>query len=593
MHFLNNVKLRDKFLLIILSIFIFVFFLFSFVLIRFEEKQIIENTRLQGEYLVKTLAFTFIKALEGNNPAQDIKRAVSQTQNDKNIRNLILIDTNNTVLYRSGPLPASIKNSAQFTQTKELLKPTMIQFIYPLNNIEKSYGVVYLDYSLESAIAKLTYFKYFLIISAFLILVLAIFLSLILSRMVTRQVDLLHQTVQKVNNGNFSHKVQVTANDELGDLAKAFNLLFHTIKESNKNSYIKTKKLLAEKNMLHAILSNLYEGVIVTDPGMRIIEINTTAEDMFDIYSKLALGELVSTIIKNEIYIERISAFTSDSEPAMSFSIQFAPDELSSSTYKVSLIRATNEFGEIIGIISVFNNITKEHKIDEMKTNLLQIVSHELRTPLVSIIGFLDILEKEGKSYIKEQHFEFIDLAKTSAENLKNLVNNLLSLSRLQSDQIEFTITKIALPSLIDEVVKTFHPQIEMKGLAINKKYHSESFFLECDHNMIRQVLFNLIGNAIKFTDSGSITLSTSQDEHNTSIEIADTGIGIPQKYIAEIFEKFKQVDLSFSRNYEGIGLGLSIVQEIITRLGGSIKVSSAEKKGSVFTISLPIKRNS
>ncbi|HCT83647.1 MAG TPA: hypothetical protein DF296_00420 [Candidatus Margulisbacteria bacterium] len=593
MHFLNNVKLRDKFLLIILSIFIFVFFLFSFVLIRFEEKQIIENTRLQGEYLVKTLAFTFIKALEGNNPAQDIKRAVSQTQNDKNIRNLILIDTNNTVLYRSGPLPASIKNSAQFTQTKELLKPTMIQFIYPLNNIEKSYGVVYLDYSLESAIAKLTYFKYFLIISAFLILVLAIFLSLILSRMVTRQVDLLHQTVQKVNNGNFSHKVQVTANDELGDLAKAFNLLFHTIKESNKNSYIKTKKLLAEKNMLHAILSNLYEGVIVTDPGMRIIEINTTAEDMFDIYSKLALGELVSTIIKNEIYIEHISAFTSDSEPAMSFSIQFAPDELSSSTYKVSLIRATNEFGEIIGIISVFNNITKEHKIDEMKTNLLQIVSHELRTPLVSIIGFLDILEKEGKSYIKEQHFEFIDLAKTSAENLKNLVNNLLSLSRLQSDQIEFTITKIALPSLIDEVVKTFHPQIEMKGLAINKKYHSESFFLECDHNMIRQVLFNLIGNAIKFTDSGSITLSTSQDEHNTSIEIADTGIGIPQKYIAEIFEKFKQVDLSFSRNYEGIGLGLSIVQEIITRLGGSIKVSSAEKKGSVFTISLPIKRNS
>ncbi|OGI03067.1 MAG: hypothetical protein A2X42_05065 [Candidatus Margulisbacteria bacterium GWF2_38_17] len=593
MHFLNNVKLRDKFLLIILSIFIFVFFLFSFVLIRFEEKQIIENTRLQGEYLVKTLAFTFIKALEGNNPAQDIKRAVSQTQNDKNIRNLILIDTNNTVLYRSGPLPASIKNSAQFTQTKELLKPTMIQFIYPLNNIEKSYGVVYLDYSLESAIAKLTYFKYFLIISAFLILVLAIFLSLILSRMVTRQVDLLHQTVQKVNNGNFSHKVQVTANDELGDLAKAFNLLFHTIKESNKNSYIKTKKLLAEKNMLHAILSNLYEGVLVTDPGMRIIEINTTAEDMFDIYSKLALGELVSTIIKNEIYIEHISAFTSDSEPAMSFSIQFAPDELSSSTYKVSLIRATNEFGEIIGIISVFNNITKEHKIDEMKTNLLQIVSHELRTPLVSIIGFLDILEKEGKSYIKEQHFEFIDLAKTSAENLKNLVNNLLSLSRLQSDQIEFTITKIALPSLIDEVVKTFHPQIEMKGLAINKKYHSESFFLECDHNMIRQVLFNLIGNAIKFTDSGSITLSTSQDEHNTSIEIADTGIGIPQKYIAEIFEKFKQVDLSFSRNYEGIGLGLSIVQEIITRLGGSIKVSSAEKKGSVFTISLPIKRNS
>lgn len=593
MGLINTIKLKDKFLLTIISIFVLVFLLFSFILIKFEEKLLIENATNQAGYLVKAMGLNLTNCLSTPSSASCIKKIIAQLQTDKNIANIMIVDRNDNIVFRTNSRLHPTPNRPAVLQFQSILDATSIRMVCPLISNDQNLGTLWVDYSLENARTKLAYFKYFIIIAAFLGLVIAILAAQTMAKMVTRQIDLLHQSLDRVNSGNYSHKVPIIANDELGDLAKAFNTLFINLKDSYKDSYIKTKNLLSKKNMLDAILSNLNEGVIVTDQAMRIRQINNFAEETFDVFAGMVIGEPVKNIAKNPEYLEQLQKFTQDNLLQADFTLCLNTSE-QPKTYKVSLIRAVNEYGEIIGIISVFMDITKEYQINEMKTNLLQIVSHELKTPLVSIIGFIDMVLKDTKNELADTHFEYLGIAKTSAEQLKNMVNNILNLSKLQTRQLDLERNEFSIRPLIDEIVSTFKPQLEQKNLQINTSMPENDLTIYTDKEKIRQVLINLLSNAIKFTNQGTIFISAGLDKTPGFIRfiISDTGIGISRDHLPEIFDRFKQLDVSLSRNFEGAGLGLAIVKEIITLLGGSIEVASEVGKGSSFSIILPLNRN-
>lgn len=579
-------KLRDKFLLIIISLILFVFSIFSYVLYQFEKEQIIQSTQFNAESLLRNTSYAFTVALKSNDQVLESQKAASLLQRDKNIVNLIIKNKLGNTIYAINQTPEKQTTAVGIPRTQ--LHKNVFHYNFPLFENKEMIGSLILDYSQDAALSKIQYFKYFIIIAAFTAIVIAFFLAIALARMVTRQIELLTIGVQKVSFGNYSHKVKIVTNDELGNLAKSFNNLFSNLKESYKESYQKRQELLEEKNKLRTILANLNQGVVLIDKDKKIYEINQAAESIFDIYSKIAIGQNINEISTNQEYLDFINDFTTTNQPFATKTIKF---EKPSIIYKISLVRAINEDEEVIGIISVFTDITKEHELTQSKTNLLHIMSHELKTPLATIIGFLGLLEKEGQDYITDDHIDFIRTAKQGAEDLKLLVNNLLDLSRLEANKMEVHFSEFDLPKLTDSVIKFYSLLLEEKKLDVITEYQSDKMMIESDKNKIRQIVSNIMDNAIKFTSDGTITVSINQSDDTVFLTIKDSGIGISKNKLSDIFGKFNQVDSSITRKHDGAGLGLSIVKEFTKLLNGHIEVSSTVNEGTTFTISLPIKR--
>lgn len=579
-------KLRDKFLLIIISLILFVFSIFSYTLYQFEKRQIIQSTQFNAESLLRNTSYAFTIALKSNDQVIELQKAASLLQRDKNIVNLIIKNKLGNTIYALNQLPKVQNNKSQTPHSK--IHKNIFYYNFPLFHNKEMIGSLILDYSQDAALSKIQYFKYFIIIAAFGAIVIAFFLAIALARMVTKQIELLTIGVQKVSFGNYSHKVKIITNDELGNLAKSFNNLFSNLKESYKESYQKRQELLEEKNKLRTILANLNQGVILIDKDQKIYEINQAAENVFDIYSKIAIGQNINQISPNQEYLDFINDFTKEDQPFATKTIEFDKSII----YKVSLVRAINEANEVIGIISVFTDITKEHELTQSKTNLLHIMSHELKTPLATIIGFLGLLEKEGKDYINIDHIDYIRTAKQGAENLKLLVNNLLDLSRLEANKMEIHYSEFELPALADSVIKFYHLLLEEKKLKIVTNYQPNNLIIDSDKNKIRQIISNIMDNAIKFTSDGTITVSITQVNGNAILTIQDSGIGISKNKLSDIFGKFNQVDSSITRKHDGAGLGLSIVKEFTKLLEGTIEVTSTVNQGTTFKISFPTKRS-
>ncbi|MGF1452679.1 MAG: ATP-binding protein [Opitutales bacterium] len=225
------------------------------------------------------------------------------------------------------------------------------------------------------------------------------------------------------------------------------------------------------------------------------------------------------------------------------------------------------------------------------KSQFLAIMNHELRTPLNTIIGPLDLLEAEVTTDVGR---ELVTMMRNSAVHLLNLISNILDLTRIESGQMEPSLRQVDLHRNLQQRLTSLEHLAQSKGLQFNLELTGEvPKHVILDENLLMQALYNLIGNAIKFTEAGDVSLQVSR-EHDSSGEdwlcfaVADTGIGIPEDRQRLIFEPFSQADMSLNRRYEGSGLGLAITSEIARLLGGKLTVSSREGRGSRFELRLP-----
>jgi signal transduction histidine kinase/CheY-like chemotaxis protein len=229
---------------------------------------------------------------------------------------------------------------------------------------------------------------------------------------------------------------------------------------------------------------------------------------------------------------------------------------------------------------------------DQLKSQFLANTSHELRTPLNSIIGFLGLILDGYCNDDKEQK-EFIQNAQTSAKHLLSLINDVLDIAKIEAGKMELELEEVDLKALFEEVNSLARVQAEQKKLKMS--FVCEDEFVPsvyADSNKLKQVMLNLIGNAIKFTDKGSITIRTrvQKDKGNVLIQVEDTGIGVPPEMQEEVFEKFRQVDSFTTRKQGGTGLGLTITKNLVEMMGGKIKLESpGQGKGSRVSLTLPI----
>ncbi|HGG56310.1 MAG TPA: HAMP domain-containing histidine kinase, partial [Nannocystis exedens] len=234
-----------------------------------------------------------------------------------------------------------------------------------------------------------------------------------------------------------------------------------------------------------------------------------------------------------------------------------------------------------------------EHAIaaNTAKSVFLATMSHELRTPLNAIIGYSELVEEDLGDRLGE-HQESMKRIRNSGEHLVHLISDILDLARLEADRLEIVADNFELNKLLEELKATFQPLAAKRGNVIVARCDLQVGSIFHDRVRLRQILINLLGNAIKFTEDGLITLSARRTSEGARawilITVTDTGVGIPKEKLSTIFQSFVQADSSFGRTYEGSGLGLAIVRKLCIMMGGTIDVSSSLGDGTTMSLRLP-----
>lgn len=227
---------------------------------------------------------------------------------------------------------------------------------------------------------------------------------------------------------------------------------------------------------------------------------------------------------------------------------------------------------------------------NKLKTAFLSNMSHELRTPLNSVIALSGVLSRRLKNKIGSDETGYLEVIERNGKHLLMLINDILDISRIEAGREEVEVSAFDVKKTVEEISVLIQPQAEEKKILLERNYVKANVMLESDERKFKQILQNLIANAVKFTDKGTVSVTVSEADNYVEVEVTDTGIGIAQEHLVHIFDEFRQADSSTSRRFGGTGLGLAIARKYARMLGGDILVESVPGKGSRFSIKLPLK---
>jgi two-component system, sensor histidine kinase and response regulator len=222
-----------------------------------------------------------------------------------------------------------------------------------------------------------------------------------------------------------------------------------------------------------------------------------------------------------------------------------------------------------------------------LKSAFLSMATHELRTPLTIISGYVELLAASNTRYTAEER-EFLDITRTSIQTLTSLVNDLLDLARIEAGRMELEVTAVDVAEAIERVRRMVAAQAAAKGIGLEVETASDTSPVAADPDRLVQILLNLVGNAVKFTERGGVRVTARPADHGVEIAVADTGIGIPPEVLPRIFDEFRQADAGTTRKFGGSGLGLAIAKRLVGLQAGTISVESDVGVGTTFTVWLP-----
>ncbi len=346
----------------------------------------------------------------------------------------------------------------------------------------------------------------------------------------------------------------------------------------------KIAELSDEKNQLQLILDSMVEGVLVTNAQGQILLNNPSLSDIFSIPASCQ-GKRVIECIRHKGLDEMIKkVLTENTTEELEIVLHSVEDE------KHIMVRSSpyrTESGEM-GSVSVFNDVTRLRQLERTRRDFVANVSHELKTPLTNIRGYAETL-RGGAQDDKEAAGRFLEKIERNAIHLQELVEDILSISEIESGRFELHFSEFSLSELIGDLIEQHQLQIADKQLQVGFQTAS-SGPLRADEKAIKQIFNNLLENAIKYTpEKGRIDVRTFKERDRMKVEVEDTGIGIPEADQPFVFERFYRVDKARSRPTGGTGLGLSIVKHLVQAHGGDVGMKSESGKGSIFYFTIPV----
>ena len=421
-------------------------------------------------------------------------------------------------------------------------------------------------------------------------------IALVVSQRIVRPIRQVTGAARAIGRGEFDQEIPVTSSDEVGILAEEFNSMRWNLKGA-------VEKLTEEEKKMTAIVNSIAEGLILVDSDNRVLHINPAAERLLDL-SADSIDKDITEIIQNE---ELIQIFEEDQRQIL----QHKPtDQIPSKNEGINLISEVtlarynetlvlriiaspflNENGLILGTVYLFDDITREKEIDQMKSDFISLVSHELRTPLTSIIGFVSFILDGKAGAINERQRNSLARVQRQSKRLAALINDLLDISRIESGRIQMDQTPISVLEIVTHRIEEIRPQADEKSIQLALTAPESLPDILGDEARMGQVFTNLIGNAIKFTpNNGEVSVKVEADGNLLHVEVIDTGPGIPPEERQKIFDKFYQLSDISTRQQGGSGLGLSISKSIVEAHGGKLWIDDGNQgKGSNFQFVLPL----
>ncbi|MGH9864878.1 MAG: ATP-binding protein [Candidatus Acidiferrales bacterium] len=426
---------------------------------------------------------------------------------------------------------------------------------------------------------------------SFLILLLGITISLLFSRRFVNRVERLQQFSRRVAAGDFRPLPQEPANDELADLTHALN---DTAARLNATIL----SLTEERNRSAAILRSMVEGIAVVDARERVTFCNDAFVRIWNIGSIGIEGKPAIEVIRQPDILALIhqalagseglhGEISSGSANPRSFSVTVAPIPSFNSPVAGSNPRQNvTPFGAVV----VLHEISDLRRLEQVRKDFVANVSHELRTPLTAIQGFAETL-LTGALEDQQINRHFVEIIRDHATRLGRLTDDLLKLSRIEAGKLDMDFRAVDLAVVIDAALESARNAASQKQLSLAAENLPANLPLVLgDANLLREVLRNLLDNAIQYTATGGrIDVNVTTKETSAIVTVVDTGIGIPQSDQSRIFERFYRVDAARSREVGGTGLGLAIAKHIVEAHDGQIWVESTVGEGSKFHFSLPV----
>jgi len=436
-------------------------------------------------------------------------------------------------------------------------------------------GAIYISADLSSVEENLNSIKSIHANATIWALCITVLLGNLLSKTFTGPIKEVTSKAERLAKGDFGQVIAVKSRDEVGQLTEMFNYLTVRLKSTLDEMY-------REKNKVETILTNMTDGIIAVNAEGIVILANPAVYSIFNINKEdLYSRDFDSVAEKLELGMNH-EDLLSDSDK--NFNILGVNNLI----IKVSVVQIMNEHDEAEGAMLVFQDVTEQEKLDKMRKEFVANVSHELRTPLTTIKSYTETL-LDGAMENREYTENFLRVINSESERMTRLVKDLLQLSKLDYDKMEWNMKTLNMMSILRDCV-------EKMEIAAKQKNHTLSFEagealceIKGDKDRIEQVIINIIGNAIKYTpENGSIRVGAAMNGNNVEIRIADTGMGIPREDLPRLFERFYRVDKARSRAMGGTGLGLSIAKNIVEAHKGSIRIESEYGKGTEVIIDFP-----
>ncbi len=403
----------------------------------------------------------------------------------------------------------------------------VLKIVSPLHLSGQVIGTVQLDFTMENVDKKILSAVSTLTIGYFMLMVLFIMVLFFFLRMIIiKPIMKISKGVEAIAKSDLDYNVDIKSRDEIGNLSRTFNQM--------------TQDLKIYQNQIKKHQEELEQKVVD-----RTKELDEKIKDLTD----------MKTAILNMM------------------------DDMDDANRE--LIKTQEELTE---------SLLKLKETDIKKDQFISIAAHELKTPLTSIHGFSQLLQNKAIIKDVEKRNKYLNIMDHETDRLAKLVTDILDLSRIDLGTLKLAIEEIDLSEFMDGIQKEMNVQMKQKGLASEYDMEKGLPKITTDREKLMEIMINLINNSVKYTPSGKITVKVFREKENVHFMVKDTGIGIAKEHHAQIFERFYQVDSSYTRSAGGVGLGLSLCQEFVNALGGKIWFSSEHGKGSEFHFTLPVK---
>ena len=404
----------------------------------------------------------------------------------------------------------------------------------------------------------------------FIGLLISVVLSFLLSKTMVGPIEKLTAGAEKIASGEFDSALPIESDDEIGILTGTFNEMADILQST-------LAAVENERNKLDTLFLHMTDGVVAFDHRGELIHCNPAAAAMLQRSVEGSYTDLFGSLFP----FEQVTALQRPN---------FLEDEMIAGDKHLELYLAPFAGASSGGILVVLHDVTDHHRNEERRKEFVANVSHELRTPLTNVRSYAETLRSAGGDIPPNMANSFLDIIITETDRMTNIVQDLLTLSRLDAGNAEMVLSRFSFEEAIRSVVRSSALNAKQRRHTLVYEAQESLPLIVGDRSRLEQVMMNIVGNAIKYTpDGGHIHVTAGSLPDTVWMEVSDNGIGIPEKDRERIFERFYRVDKARSRESGGTGLGLSIAREIVQRHHGTLALADHEGPGTTIRLTLPI----